>query len=81
MSLIAELKAKQGDRSQQDFAASELGCSQAQLSRIYSGDKAIGVSVLKKIIRRYPELEREVIAFLLSDDMPIEHTSCTLMPV
>jgi len=78
--LIDELKARQGERSQLDFAENELGISQSHLSRIYSGDKKIGLESLRKIVRRYPELRNEVIAFLLGDDMPTDHSDCLLMP-
>lgn len=74
MTLIASLKQKQGERSQEQFAA-ELGITQAMLSRVYSGKRQIGRQVAGKIARRYPDLAFEVAAFLLATDIPAEQTA------
>ena len=72
MVLIEKLKELQGDKSQQQFAR-ELGINQSALSRIYSGDRRIGVRVARKIRKRYPDLAFDVAAFLLGEDMTTEH--------
>ncbi len=74
MDLVRRLKDLQGDKTQTEFA-NELGVSQSNLSRIYSGDRSIGVDVARKIRMRFPELALEVASFLLYADIPERDTA------
>ena len=53
--LISTLRARQGERTQAEFAAA-LGLSEAALSRILSGDRLPGREILAQIFRVYPDL-------------------------
>jgi transcriptional regulator with XRE-family HTH domain len=53
--LVEKLKEKQGDRTQAELA-SDLGITQIMLSRLYSGQREIGLDTLRKIASRYPDL-------------------------
>ena len=53
--LIKRLQARQGPRSLRAFAASDLKCSAAYLSKIYSGETDPGPTIMD-----YLGLEREV---------------------
>lgn len=68
MTLVDELRKRQGTKTQIEFAA-ELGINQGMLSRIYSGDRNIGARIAKRIKNRFPELAFEIAAFLLTDNM------------
>lgn len=72
MDLVEELKRRQGDKTQMEFAA-EIGINQGNLSRIYSGDRRIGARVARKLKKRFPDLTLELAAFLLASDMTPEH--------
>lgn len=64
--LIEKLKVLQGRKTQEEFAA-ELGISQSQLSRIYQGDRRVGIKLARRIRQRYPELAFDLAAFLLNE--------------
>lgn len=67
MKLLDELKKRQGARAQADFAR-ELGITPAALSRIYKGDRQIGISIARRIRKRYPDLTWMLAQWLLDDD-------------
>lgn len=65
--LVEKLKEKQGDRTQAELA-SDLGITQIMLSRLYSGEREIGLDTLRKIASRYPDL---AFLFLATDMRPV----------
>lgn len=72
MSLVEKLKQLQGTKTQSEFAT-ELGIDQSTLSRIYSGERRIGLEAARQIKNRFPDLSFEIAAFLLAGDMPTIH--------
>lgn len=65
MDIIAELKKRQGEMSQGQFAA-KLAISEAMLSLIYSGERRIGESLARRIVRVYPELQWSIAGYIMS---------------
>lgn len=53
--LIKRLRERQGSRGQNDFAVF-LGISPGMLSRLYKGDRNVGLDTLVCVAERYPEL-------------------------
>lgn len=53
--LIKRLRERQGSRGQNDFAVF-LGISPGMLSRLYKGDRNVGLDTLICVAERYPEL-------------------------
>ncbi len=64
MNLIDELRARQGQKTQDEFSL-ELDIDQSSLSRIYAGKRKIGLGVARKICRRYPELAADIVLFFV----------------
>ena len=67
MNLIDALRAKQGMMSQADFAGL-LGISEAALSLIYAGERQIGESVGRRIVRVYPDLRWLVTGYIMDKE-------------
>jgi transcriptional regulator with XRE-family HTH domain len=63
--MVGRLRKLQGNKNQREFA-SELGLSQSQLSRLYTGERGIGLRTAQLIVQRYPELALDMATFLLS---------------
>jgi len=72
--LAGELRARMGDRSQSEFAAT-LGISQARLSEILSGSsKKVGLTkAAEAIICRYPELGHLFLPECITKDIGDDH--------
>ncbi len=67
MDLIEQLKAKQkqGEMSQARFAAT-LRISEAALSLVYAGERQIGESMCRRIVKAYPDLQWTVMGYLMT---------------
>ena len=65
--LVEKLRTRMGERTQAEFAA-ELNISQAQLSRILSGEQSIGIRTARAIALRYPELTFDLGSYLLTPE-------------
>lgn len=65
VSLMEALKARQGTRSQQEFA-DELGIGQSYLSQLYRGEKHLSRDAARRIAQNVPELKDEVADYLVS---------------
>lgn len=65
--MIAELQRRQGTSTQTEYARM-LGVSQATLSRIYAGERRIGMRLAKRLAVMYPDLIFVLAAYLLAND-------------
>ena len=70
MDLIEQLRIKQADMSQANFAT-RLGISDAMLSLVYSGKRQIGTFTARCIVREYPDLRWLVAGYLMEESNPI----------
>lgn len=66
--LVERLREKQGDRTQSAMAK-ELGITQSMLSRLYRGEREIGIDLLLKVAVRYPDIA----LFFFADYMSAVH--------
>lgn len=53
--LVARLKERQGERTQQEYA-DFLGISRSMLTLLYSANRQVGMSTLTRICERFPDL-------------------------
>ena len=67
--VVAALRERRGNRSQQAFAE-EIGASQQAISLILSGERGIGRDLGVLIIRRYPELRDLIVDSWLAAEDP-----------
>ena len=60
--LIEALRQKQGNQTLDEFGRF-LGVDHTTLSRIYNGERGIGIHTLRKIVAKYPDF----VSFFVSD--------------
>lgn len=68
--LVQRLKEQQGERTQAEFAKF-LGISRSTLSRLYSGERRVGLETLRRIGERYPNL----VSLFLSESVSLINTN------
>lgn len=69
--LIEALIQKQRELGMQDVHfAQELGFSRTFWNRVKNGKRGVTVAVLRAVLRRFPELEPDVLAFLQEEKTP-----------
>jgi predicted transcriptional regulator len=67
--LTESLKAKQRELELSDGAfARRLGVSRPLWVAIRSGQRPVGLSLLRGVVRAFPDLEAEVLSFLQGDE-------------
>ena len=65
MTLVEELKSRQGERDTRAYAK-DLGINEAALARIYRGERLIGESIGRRIVKVYPDLQWIVAGYIMS---------------